>query len=184
MYPPEGESYRYTSSWEGSCREILVNYNPGIEQSTVTSTAGTTTVDYSLIGESFEPESVSGAGCTACGTGGRTMDYAYDMVHNLTSQTDGNGIITSYTSFNTSGMPGSIIRGPRTVALSYDSSFPDLVESVLVNGANERQFSYDEDGNLTEARLGAAGPATTYTYNGRPFRLTDVAGRVIREIVA
>ena len=24
----------------------------------------------------------------------------------------------------------------------------------------------------------------TFTYNGRPFRLTDVAGRVIREIVA
>jgi len=167
VFPPSGEKFVCTSSQEGTCRDIQVDYDPVLSQTTVTSAAGTTTVGYTKIGQTYEPESVSGAGCTACNTGGRTMNYAYSTDHNLTGQTDGNGITTNYQNFNIAGMPGTVTRDTRTDNITYHPGFPDLVTRVDTNGANARNFTYDLEGNLARVKLGGAGPEANYTYNSR-----------------
>ena len=71
-------------------------------------------------------------------------------------------------------MAGGGIRGGTTYGASDDVGFRATENRVHINDLHATILHL----------LGLDHELLTYSYNGRDFRLTDVAGRVIRDVIA
>jgi uncharacterized protein (DUF1501 family) len=74
----------------------------------------------------------------------------------------------------TAWMAGGGIRGGTTYGASDDVGFRATENRVHINDLHATILHL----------LGLDHELLTYSYNGRDFRLTDVAGRVIRDVIA